>query len=201
MIWGGFNVGFFEAIKTCFRKSFVFRGRACRSEFWYWILFVSLGTWGLIQLDGMVFDTPFLGIIPDPMGALFGWITLPAVLAVSWRRLHDIGRSGWWIGTGFLWFVFTISVGLVLALLVSNAVESGNTEFLLKMKPFKSAIKMFPYISIGLEILWGLLLLVFFCTPSKENGKRFGPNLSSGNDRSFSESRRQAPALYVPQPS
>ena len=99
---------------------------------------------------------------------------------------------------GFYGLFFTISVGLVLALLVSNAVESGNTEFLLKMKPFKSAIKMLPYISIGLEILWGLLLLVFFCTPSKENGKRFGPNLSSGNDRSFSESRRQAPALYVP---
>jgi len=199
-MWVGFNVGFSEAIKTCFRKSFVFRGRASRSEFWYWILFVSIGTWGLIQLDVMIFDTPFLGI-SDPMGALFGWLTLPALLVVSWRRLHDIGRSGWWIGTGFLWFVFSVIVGFILALLVSNSVESGNTAFLVKMKPFKSAIEMFPYISIGLEILWGLLLLAFFCTPSKEAGKRFGSNPSSEHDGSSSRSRRQAPVEYIPQPS
>ena len=59
-----------------------FDGRARRSEYWYWVLFNTLV--GL-----------FLGWIP-----VLGWIIcvlfiLPS-LSVCIRRLHDIGKSGWW---------------------------------------------------------------------------------------------------------
>lgn len=199
----GFNVNFLKAIQTCSRKSFVFRGRASRSEFWYWVLFVAIGSWGLTQLDAMIFDTPFLDIIKDPIGGLFGWITLPALLAVSWRRLHDIGRSGWWIGSGFLWLIFTIFVSVVLAFLVASALKSGNTAFLEMMKPYKSSIEMFAFISMWSPLPWGLILLVFFGTPSKKGENRFGPNQNPNTEHGGASGAitHQAPVEYIPQPA
>ena len=76
------NVSFGEAIKTCFSKYADFSGRARRSEFWYWTLFSFLV--GII-----------LAWIPV-LGQIICLAFFVPGLAVSVRRLHDIGRSGWW---------------------------------------------------------------------------------------------------------
>lgn len=74
---------FSESIQTCFRKYADFNGRATRSEFWWWTLFdVLICTAGAL-----------IGEVP---GALVVLGTLLPSLAVTSRRLHDIGRSGWW---------------------------------------------------------------------------------------------------------
>lgn len=82
---------FQESVKTCFRKYATFAGRARRSEFWYWQLFALIG--------GIVFAIVDEFIMPTDVGA-FGWIfavvTLCPDFAVGARRLHDIGKSGWW---------------------------------------------------------------------------------------------------------
>jgi uncharacterized membrane protein YhaH (DUF805 family) len=65
-----------------------FKGRATRSEFWYFTLvnfLVSL----IINIVGTTLGLPILGFIYA--AALF----VPSV-AVGTRRLHDIGKSGWW---------------------------------------------------------------------------------------------------------
>lgn len=81
---------FVTAIKTCFRKYATFEGRAARSEFWYWFLFGLLG--GIVTgfVDGFLFDAAglFYGV--------FSLVILLPNLAVAARRLHDIGKSGWW---------------------------------------------------------------------------------------------------------
>jgi uncharacterized membrane protein YhaH (DUF805 family) len=78
-----------KAVMTCFNKYVEFKGRADRPEFWYFVLFqvVVLAVLGLVSqtLQG-------LGSL-----ALF----LPG-LAVSVRRLHDIGKSGWWVLIGLI---------------------------------------------------------------------------------------------------
>jgi uncharacterized membrane protein YhaH (DUF805 family) len=74
---------FFEAIEKCFKKYADFNGRAARSEFWWWVLFTFLLSWG-----GQMISHSF--------GSLLSLITLLPSLAVGARRLHDIGRSGWW---------------------------------------------------------------------------------------------------------
>ena len=77
---------FLTAIKTCFSKYATFKGRARRSEFWFWYLFTVIV--GLI-----------LECIPV-IGWIIGWIISIALIIPSWavgaRRLHDTGRSGWW---------------------------------------------------------------------------------------------------------
>ena len=81
-------MGFMEAIKACFAKYATFDGRACRSEYWYWTLFSFIV--GL-----------FLGWI-HYLGTLLSILFILPGIAVSVRRLHDIGKSGWWYLLSFI---------------------------------------------------------------------------------------------------
>lgn len=72
-------VGFFDAIKICFRKYANFSGRAPRAEFWWWTLFTFILGW-----------IPFVDIIA-------GIVLLIPSLAVTCRRLHDVGKAAGWI--------------------------------------------------------------------------------------------------------
>ncbi len=85
----------FEAVGRCLRKYFVVSGRASRAEFWWWQLFLLLALGGILVLA-------YLGDRAAPHGALgmaYLVLQLGSVvpqITVTTRRLHDIGRSGWW---------------------------------------------------------------------------------------------------------
>ena len=84
---------FFGAVRICFNKYVNFGGRASRSEFWLFVLFVVLGGLILGVIDGVV------GVEqgdPVSLGNAFGLLTFLPGLAVAVRRLHDTNRSGWW---------------------------------------------------------------------------------------------------------
>ena len=85
---------FVQAIKSCLGQYATFTGRASRSEFWWFFLFQVL----------VMVATSMLGDVINGIASLA--LLLPA-LAVGARRLHDIGRTGWWqllllSGIGFL---------------------------------------------------------------------------------------------------
>ena len=85
---------FVQAIKSCLGQYATFSGRAKRSEFWWFFLFQVL----------VMVATSMLGDVINGIASLA--LLLPA-LAVGARRLHDIGRTGWWqllllSGIGFL---------------------------------------------------------------------------------------------------
>lgn len=65
-----------------------FKGRSRRQEFWTFFLINFLIGIGLGIVDSM------LGT--QVLGALYGLVMLIPGLAVGARRLHDIGRTGWW---------------------------------------------------------------------------------------------------------
>jgi uncharacterized membrane protein YhaH (DUF805 family) len=87
-------MGFKYAISYCFRNYVGFKGRAARSEYWYWTLFVYLLLIVCWLIDMTVFGFNTTGV--NPMTVLATLATLLPTLAVSARRLHDIDRSGWW---------------------------------------------------------------------------------------------------------
>jgi uncharacterized membrane protein YhaH (DUF805 family) len=95
-------LNFTDAIKTVFSKYAQFGGRACRPEYWYWILAMVLVSVVLTLVEGAVL-APALGFesfSPDagqPLHFLMVLVIFVPSLAVSVRRLHDGGRSGWWI--------------------------------------------------------------------------------------------------------
>ncbi|MEI7925509.1 MAG: DUF805 domain-containing protein [Chloroflexota bacterium] len=81
---------FAEAVQFVFSNYATFTGRAGRSEFWYWILFTFLVSIVISILASMI--TPSLSYV----GNLFSLATLIPTIAVAARRMHDIGKSGWW---------------------------------------------------------------------------------------------------------
>lgn len=83
-------MGFTEAIKSVLSKYAIFSGRARRSEFWYFFLFKILVMAVLSVLIAAVRSLAFLEVV-------FELAVLIPSLAVFWRRMHDIGKSGWWI--------------------------------------------------------------------------------------------------------
>ncbi|WP_327728306.1 DUF805 domain-containing protein [Streptomyces sp. NBC_00487] len=89
------------------KKYAVFSGRARRQEYWMFTLIASLIYLALIVL-GLVMDTE----VPELVFAVA--IFLPS-LAVSVRRLHDIGRSGWWVLIGLIPCLGTIFMIIFMA--------------------------------------------------------------------------------------
>ena len=80
---------------TVLKKYATFSGRAQRSEFWYFILFSTIASLVLGVLDG-IFGTfnPESGF--GLLGGIYSLAVIVPTLAVGARRLHDIGKSGWW---------------------------------------------------------------------------------------------------------
>lgn len=107
---------FDEAIKSFFRNYATFGGRARRSEFWFAQLFLFLAGLSASIVDAAVFDVSI-----DSFGAfyvIFVLGTFIPALAVTWRRLHDMGKSG-----GFF-FIFLIPLIGIILLIVWWATDS-----------------------------------------------------------------------------
>ena len=90
------NIG--QAIGSGFKNYIVFEGRACRSEFWFWVLFTFLVSIVSSVLDLILFPGNEISLI----NTLTGLALLLPSLAVGARRLHDIDKTGWWL---LLWLV------------------------------------------------------------------------------------------------
>lgn len=84
-------MNFQTAITICLTKYAVFSGRAVRSEFWWFVLFTIVGNVILSIIDVAI----GMGGL-QPLSNLFSLATIIPSLAVGARRLHDIGKSGWW---------------------------------------------------------------------------------------------------------
>jgi uncharacterized membrane protein YhaH (DUF805 family) len=84
---------FAGAIQVCFARYATFGGRARRPEFWWFMLFGLLGGLATGIVDLLLFG---LAAEISPINNLFSLALLIPSLAVGSRRLHDIGRSGWW---------------------------------------------------------------------------------------------------------
>ena len=82
-------MGFGEAVQSVFSKYATFSGRARRSEYWYFVLLQVIVSAVLNGLYSATESGAFSVIL-----VLFDLALLVPSLAVCWRRLHDIGRSG-----------------------------------------------------------------------------------------------------------
>ena len=85
-------MNFKNAIKTCLKdKYFNFKGRASRSEFWFFYLFLVIG-YAITISTIFISIKLFIGTI-----LIFALAMIIPSIAVTVRRLHDINKSGWFI--------------------------------------------------------------------------------------------------------
>jgi uncharacterized membrane protein YhaH (DUF805 family) len=91
MFWSIAMNWYFKTLK----KYAVFEGRAQRLEYWLFMLFSSIISASLKYVDITIgsFD---IGAGFGPFSALYTLLIIIPGVAVSVRRLHDIGKSGWW---------------------------------------------------------------------------------------------------------
>ncbi len=85
------------AVTTCFKKYFDFKGRARRSEFWWFVLFVIIVSSVLSYLSSFVPAVAYVS-------AVFTVGTYIPLFSALTRRLHDTNRSGWWVAILVLFY-------------------------------------------------------------------------------------------------
>ena len=122
------SLTFSEALNKATNDIFMISGRSRRSEFWW--------TMGVVYLVN-VFLTPFIGTI-------LSLLAIPLKI----RRLHDVGKSGWW------WGVCNDS---------SSQAQSVIWAFILK------------YLALWVFILiYKLILFIFYCMDSEPYANKYG---------------------------
>ena len=114
-------MNFISSIKTCFKKYIDFKGRASRSEYWFFIWFFILLWVGLLFAGEYWDDSNLFYELSDSLyntlnyliiGLIYGFplICLIPLISVTIRRIHDIGQSGFVI----LIFVFGFFIAFIL---------------------------------------------------------------------------------------
>jgi uncharacterized membrane protein YhaH (DUF805 family) len=100
-------MNFTEAVAKVYRNYVSFGGRARRSEYWWWALYMlitgiivgiveyllGLGT-GTVSSGGGEFSATYNG---GPLSGLWSLLHFLPGIGVAIRRLHDTDRSGWWL--------------------------------------------------------------------------------------------------------
>lgn len=167
-------VTFGEAIKLYFINYVNFKERASRSEFWWATLFVFILGFVVSIIDaalsGGVNGGSSVGLTSaslNPLTGLFNLVTFLPSLAITVRRLHDIGKKGWWILLAYVPGIAALVTAIVLVVLavsnLSSRYSSGANASLLGVVGF--------LILAGIvSIVAGIILLVWLCKPS------VGPN-------------------------
>ena len=88
----------------CLKEYFNFSGRARRKEFWMFVLFNMIFMVGFAVLDTLLdLALPVVGY--GPLSTIYYLCVLIPNIAVGVRRLHDIGKSGWFYLLAFIPFV------------------------------------------------------------------------------------------------
>lgn len=117
-------MGIKDAIISCFQNYANFNGRARRAEYWYFCLFNVLISGVLSALSRMAGEG-FISSAFSAIATLYSLAVLIPGLAVAWRRLHDIGKSGAY------WFFILIPIAgpIILLVWLAKAGDVGDNAY------------------------------------------------------------------------
>ena len=159
-----------EAVKTCFKKFFDFKGRARRSEYWWFMLFTLVVWWVISFLGTMTPVFTYIGLI------LVLLLSIPQFAALT-RRLHDSNHSGWWVFAMFVCFlVFYGSFAVMLAPHMSALMSEGdNMTMMFAVHPSPQAMSVAAVAGFCYFILF-IITLVFAVMDSHWTENKYGPS-------------------------
>lgn len=168
-------MGFVQSIRVCFSKYVVFSGRATRSEYWWFVLFVILCSIVFSILDQAIFGTdPETGESTNILNAGFQLAVLLPMLAAGWRRLHDTGRPGWYLLLPMALGVATM-VALLSGVAVFSVLEGGvdDPDALRGPAAFLGLTGMI--VVWGLQLVLSVMMIWWLTRPSQEENNPYGP--------------------------
>jgi uncharacterized membrane protein YhaH (DUF805 family) len=128
-------MSFGDSVRTCVKQKYAtFAGRAPRAEFWWFTLFYMLVQIATNILDTLFFSTGEVASGPGfwaynsnggPLSIIAGLALLVPALAVTVRRLHDNGKSGWWV----LLSLIPLIGGLILLFFFVQRSQAGDNAY------------------------------------------------------------------------
>ncbi|MGP1356540.1 MAG: DUF805 domain-containing protein [Roseicyclus sp.] len=175
-------MGMFRAVGSVYANMFNFSGRARRAEYWWYALFVFiLGVVAqVVMVRWLSSNTDVLALANNPRAvqsllkqddvrqvviySTVGQVILVYIpyLAVTVRRLHDTGRSGWWM---FKPFLLAFVLAFVMTFLAASAGGANGA-------PSPALMLM----AVTLPMLAYIWFIVVLCLPSDRGNNRFGPD-------------------------
>jgi len=188
-----------NAAKTCLQKYMDFSGRAARAEFWWFFLFLLALHVVAIIVNSALFGptltqefrysvnssgdaTARLAVKTVYNGGIFTnaifVLTFLPFLSVTWRRMHDIGKRGFW---ALLPWVFTALTYLMMALTFEEQPVDWNDSNLPEgvilpdtiSVPQSWALVLTPVL---LAVASSLVVLWWLRTKSQPGSNPYGPN-------------------------
>lgn len=174
------DMSFIEAVKTCYIKYGVLKGRAGRQEYWFFILYVALCS-ALFRLLLGLFPQVVEKISPVIfMIASIFLFTIPNV-AVQVRRFHDRGISGYWLLPTYV--VIPAIAGAALYFMIADS----QSEYMYSQRDA----------FVGLGALWvgaSIAILVVSALPSDPFDNGYGPPPPSIDTKSRETGSRRSEA-------
>lgn len=155
-----------QAIAACLRRYATFSGRASRSEFWWFVGAVWVGSAIAAMIDAALSGPRAAGAqSPAMVSTLFSLATFLPGLAAGWRRMHDTGRMGIYII-----YPVTIVIGIVFfaGILDSTGLMAGDPASGLSGAVFIAAAILF--------LLSPFIVLYWLIRPSQPGPNAYGPN-------------------------
>ena len=161
------SLGFVEAIKLASSRLSDFSGRSRRSEFWWWMLIVMIANWVLTSFVGNLLVSTILATII----MFFG-------LAATARRLHDAGKSAWWVYVSYaIGIVLNFMTALSPAMneLTEKAMSGALNEKSIEKLMTNNAGEFMSYSLLGiLMAIIGLVVIIMCCMDSKPAPNKYG---------------------------
>jgi uncharacterized membrane protein YhaH (DUF805 family) len=165
-------MSFVDAIKSGFKNYFNFKGKAPRSEFWYWVLFTALFTTVLGTIDSVIWPPAAsnddwmqnLDVTlsnPTPLSNIASLVLFIPNLSMAARRFHDAGFSAKWLFAQLVPFVYAIFAGFgIIAILSTLTGEMLSSQQLMTI-----VFLGIPIFALGAAVV--VIYLVFALRPSK----------------------------------
>lgn len=133
----------------------------------------------VIPVSVILFFIPVIGI-------LWGMAVATPAIAISFRRLHDANRNGWWFLLGqagnilALALLFVIGIGLLciqIGMIMVIPHEPPNIDFH-NPNSFAGMLLILFYASLGMVGVSLIIQACLYALPSKPEGARFdGPRI------------------------
>ena len=167
------QLGFMEAVKICLTEKYsCFKGRARRSEFWWFVLFQQIVSWVLTPIVFVIYfaNHTIQDYLSDPVSLttspgiiLLGVVSLALLLpslGASVRRLHDTGRTGKWL---------LLPIAFYIAVIVSSILSAMYPELVISL----SIVILLLYLAMLASVI---ILIVWWCQDSDRQENAYGPS-------------------------
>ena len=164
--------GFARALRICLVEKYCnFRGRASRSEYWWfflWLFIFWVGVFG-VSFPLMLLVSPFFVALIF----IFSFYILLPTLGAAVRRFHDVGMSGWFV---LVFYLVNLALETARSLIEASAVSSGleGERFFFMTDLSGGSLTLYVLLRLAAFTVQ-VACIIILCLPGTKGPNKYGP--------------------------